>query len=154
MGTSHRLREMPAIPRSAREFLTTGLLGHVVTLNSDGIPHVTLSWAGFEDDELVMAAFHKLEQRKLSNIRRDPRFVASFQADTHEGEGLHPYLVVQGRARISEGGALEVMDRLAEHYIGPGQRYPMRDVPEGVVIHVTVDRIYGQGPWRDEPGSM
>ena len=39
------------------------------------------------------------------------------------------------------------MDRLAEFYIGPGQRYPMRDVPDGVVIHVTIDRVYGQGPW-------
>jgi hypothetical protein len=29
----------------------------------------------------------------------------------------------------------------------------MRDVPEGVLIHVTVERIYGQGPWKEEPGT-
>jgi hypothetical protein len=39
------------------------------------------------------------------------------------------------------------MDRLAEAYIGPGQQFWMRDVPDGVVVRVAVDRIYGQGPW-------
>jgi hypothetical protein len=58
-------------------------------------------------------------------------------------------VVIRGRASITEGGALEVMDRLAEHYIGPGATYPMRDVPPGVVTHVTIDEIYGIGPWRD-----
>jgi hypothetical protein len=23
----------------------------------------------------------------------------------------------------------------------------MRDVPDGVVVHVGVERVYGQGPW-------
>jgi PPOX class probable F420-dependent enzyme len=142
--------DMSPIPASVREFLATGPLAHVATLDPDGTPHVTLSWAGVDDDEIVMATFFFLAQRKLQNLRRDPRVVLSFEAREHTGEGLHPYLVVQGRARITEGGALEVMDRLAEHYLGPGQKYPMRDVPDGVVIHVSLERIYGQGPWRDE----
>jgi PPOX class probable F420-dependent enzyme len=141
---------MATIPASVREFLATGPLAHVVTLNPDGAPHVTLAWAGFNGDEIVMANFFNPTQRKLQNLRRDPRVVLSFQAKEHTGEGLHPYLVIQGRARITEGGALEVMDHLAESYLGPGQKYPMRDVPAGLVIHVTVDRISGQGPWREE----
>jgi PPOX class probable F420-dependent enzyme len=140
---------VPAIPTSARELLATGTLAHVVTLDPDGAPHVTLSWAGFDGDEVVLATFFMLEQKKLQNLRRDPRIALSFQAHEHTGEGLHPYLVIQGRARITEGGALEVMDRLAEAYIGPGARYPLRDAPPGVVIHVTVDRVYGQGPWSE-----
>lgn len=141
---------MTTIPPAVRDFVDSGPLAHVVTLDPDGTPHVTLSWAGFEGDELVMATFYNLEQRKLVNIRRDPRLVVSFQALEYEGEGLYPYVVIQGRARLTEGGALEVMDRLAERYIGPGERFPTRDVPAGVVIHVTVDRIYGQGPWQDQ----
>jgi len=120
----------------------------VVTIDPDGTPHATLSWAGFDGDEIVMATFFYLKQRKLENVRRDPRVTLIFQAKEHSGQGLWPYAVVQGRVdRITEGGALAVMDKLAEHYVGPGQRYPMRDVPEGVVLHVTVERIYGQGPW-------
>jgi hypothetical protein len=60
---------------------------------------------------------------------------------------LWPYAVVQGHAdRITEAGALEVMDQLAEFYIGPGQVYPMREVSDGLVVHVVIDRVYGQGP--------
>jgi len=139
---------MATIPDPVREFLATGPLAHVITIDPDGTPHVTLSWAGLDGDELVMATFFGLDQRKIENLRRDPRMVLLFQANEHSGEGLHPYLVVQGRARMTEGGALDVMDRLAESYIGPGQRFPMREVPPGLVYHVAVERIYGQGPWR------
>ncbi|HEY1330532.1 MAG TPA: PPOX class F420-dependent oxidoreductase [Actinomycetota bacterium] len=142
---------MAAIPDSLRDLLATGPLAHVVTIDPDGTPHVTLAWAGFDGDEIVMATFFYPQQRKLENLRRDARVVLSFQAKEYEGQGLWPYAVVQGRVdRITDGGALEVMDRLSEFYIGPGQRYPMRDAPEGLVIHVSVERVYGQGPWAEE----
>jgi len=136
------------IPESLRKLLATGPLATVITLDPDGTPHTTLAWAGFDGDEIVMATFFYPSQRKLENVRRDPRVVLSFMAKEDMGEVLWPYAVVQGRVdRITDGGALEVMDRLAEFYIGPGQVYPMREVPDGVVLHVTVDRVYGQGPW-------
>ena len=139
---------MTEIPDALRKLLATGPLATVVTIDPDGTPHATLSWAGFDGDEIVMATFFYLKQRKLENVRRDPRVVLSFMAKEDMGEVLWPYAVVQGRVdRITDGGALEVMDRLAEFYIGPGQVYPMREVPDGVVLHVTVDRVYGQGPW-------
>jgi hypothetical protein len=97
---------------------------------------------------VVFATFFNIDQPKLRNLRRDPRVTLSFQAKEHTGEDLHPYLVIRGRASVTEGGALAVMDRLAEAYLGPGQQYPMRDVPPGVVTRVTVDKIYGMGPWR------
>jgi PPOX class probable F420-dependent enzyme len=139
---------MASIPASVREFLATGPLAHLVTLDPDGTPRVTLSWAGLDGDEVVLATFYP-DQPKIRNLRRDPRATLSFQANEHTGEGLHPYLVIRGRAGVTEGGALAVMDRLAEAYLGPGRRYPMRDVPPGAVIRVTVEKLYGMGPWRD-----
>jgi PPOX class probable F420-dependent enzyme len=141
---------MATIPQSVRELLATGPLANVVTIDPDGTPRVTLAWGGVDGDGLVMATLYNVDQPKLRNLRRDPRIVVSFVAKEHTGEGLHPYVVFQGRARISEGGALAVMDHLAQFYIGPGQRFPLRDVPDGVVVHVSVERIYGQGPWREE----
>jgi PPOX class probable F420-dependent enzyme len=139
---------MISVPSSLRELLETGPLVHVTTIDPDGTPHVTLAWAGVDGDEIVMATFFNLGQRKIRNIRRDPRVVLSIQAKQHEGFGLWPYAVVQGRVdRITEGGALAVMDRLAAFYIGPGQQYPLRDAPDGIVLHVAIDRVYGQGPW-------
>lgn len=147
-GWDPRLSRVTTIPESLRQLLATGPLATVITIDPDGKPHATVAWAGFDGDEIVMATFFNLGQRKLANIRRDPRVVLSFQAKEYAGQGLWPYAVVQGRvSRITEGGALSVMDRLSEYYLGAGQRYPMRDVPDGVVVHVAVDRVYGQGPW-------
>jgi PPOX class probable F420-dependent enzyme len=136
---------MVTISSEVREFLATGSLGHLVTLDPDGTPHVTLTWAGLDGDELVFSTFP--DQHKLENMRRDPRVAVSFEATEHSGPKLHPYLVVEGRARLTEGGALAVMDTLAEAYIGPGAKFGWRDAPPGFVIHVTIERIYGVGPW-------
>jgi PPOX class probable F420-dependent enzyme len=138
---------MATIPKGTRELLATGPFAHIVTLNPDGTPHVSLAWAGVDDDGgIVWSSFS--DQRKFDNLRRDPRIVLSFQAHERGDEPLHPYLVIRGRATIEPGGALDVMDRLAEFYIGPGQKFPMRDLPPGLTVHVAVDEVYGQGPWR------
>jgi PPOX class probable F420-dependent enzyme len=137
-----------SIPQSVRDFLATGPLAHVATINPDGRPHVSLAWAGLDGDELVFATF--ADQHKMDNLRREPRVVVSFQAREYDGQGLWPYVVIDGRARVFEGGAPAVMDYLAGFYIGPGAKYPMRDMPEGLTVRVTIDRIYGQGPWREK----
>jgi PPOX class probable F420-dependent enzyme len=133
------------IPQSVRDLLATGPLGHLATLDEDGTPHVTLVWAGFDDDDLVFATFP--DQHKLESIRRDGRVVVSFQAKEHTGPGLHPYAVIEGTGTVDEGGALEWMDHLCQFYIGPGAEFPWRDAPPGYVTRVTVERIYGVGPW-------
>lgn len=140
---------MSRIPDSVREFLATGPFAHVVTLRADGTPHVSLAWAGVDGDQIVWSTFS--DQRKIDHLRRDARIVLSFQAPEFHGQGLYPYLVIEGRvARIDEGGALAVMDSLAEHYIGPGAQFPMRDVQAGLTIHLTPERFYGQGPWKEQ----
>jgi len=139
---------MPTITRGIRDFLATGPLAHLVTLDPDGSPQITLVAAGLDGDDLVFASF--TDQHKLDNIRRDPRVALSFQAKEYAGNGLHPYLVIEGRGRVSDGGALQVMDDLAPYYIGPGATFPMRNLPPGYVTRVTIERIYGVGPWREE----
>ncbi len=139
---------MAEIPQSVRDFLATGPLGHVVTIDPDGTPHVTLAWVGVDGEELVWSTF--FDQHKIECLRRDERIAISFQAHEHSGPGLHPYLVAEGTARIDQGGALEVMDRLAEYYIAPGAKFPVRDFPPGLVVHVAVDRFYGVGPWAGD----
>jgi PPOX class probable F420-dependent enzyme len=137
---------MVEIPQSVRELVATGPLAHVVTLAPDGTPHVSLAWAGFEGDELIFATFFDTDQHKLRNLRRDPRVSLSFEAKEHTGEGLHPYVVIRGRATITGGALSHGSTRGA--YIGPGATFPMRDVPPGVVVHVQIEKIYGQGPWN------
>lgn len=140
---------MSAIPKGAREFLATGPFAHIVTLNPDGSPHVSIAWAGVDEsgEGIVWSSFS--DQHKLDNLRRDPRITLSFEAKEGDGGQLHPYLVISGRARVTPGGALAVMDHLATAYLGAGRQFPMRQVPPGFTIRVDVERVYGVGKWRE-----
>jgi len=90
------------IPDSAKRILESAALAHLVTLDPDGSPQVTCAWAGVEANEIVLATL--FDQRKLRNMRRDPRVTLSFETETVNEIGLTEYLVIQGRARVTEGG--------------------------------------------------
>jgi hypothetical protein len=62
------------------------------------------------------------------------------------------YLVVHGTARVTEGGAPDLLQRLAHTYLGPDVRFPSFDnPPPGVITRVKIDRVGGVGNWkRDE----
>ena len=132
----------------ARAVIQSDALAHVATLDKDGTPYVTLAWVGLDGDEITMATL--ADQRKLRNLRRDPRVVLSFQTDRTNDFGLREYLVVYGRARVTEGGAPELLQHLAHTYLGPEVDFPpMPDPPPGYVTRVSVERLAGVGPWMD-----
>ncbi len=132
---------------AVREALTGGHLAHLVTLNTDGTPQVAIIWIGVEDDEVVSGHLFP-QQQKLRNIRRDPRVALSVETGGRNEMGLDHYLVVHGRARITEGGAPELLQRLAHVYLGPDVAFPpMPDPPPGLIVHVEVERVSGVGPW-------
>jgi PPOX class probable F420-dependent enzyme len=137
---------MAALPDSARELIEAGALAHLVTINRDGSPQVSCVWMGLEGDELV--AGHLMPQQKIRNIERDPRVVVSFEGTRIHPPGLKEYLVVHGRARVTDGGAPELLQRLAYVYLGPDVTFPsMPDPPPGFVSRITVERVGGVGPW-------
>jgi hypothetical protein len=56
--------------------------------------------------------------------------------------------VVHGQARVTEGGAPELLQELATVYLGEGVTFPpVEDPPPGLVLHITPERIGGVGPW-------
>jgi PPOX class probable F420-dependent enzyme len=137
---------MPAIPAGARELLESAALAHLVTLNPDGGPQLSIVWVGLEGDEIVSG--HLPFHRKLRNVQRDPRVSLSLESDSLNSIGLREYLVVHGRGRIEEGGAPELLQRLADVYLGPGVKFPpMDDPPPGYVLRITPERFGGVGPW-------
>jgi PPOX class probable F420-dependent enzyme len=134
------------IPPEARAVLESGRLAHFVTLNQDGSPQVSCVWVGLEGDEIVSG--HLGRWQKVRNIERDPRVSLSVETETVNEVGLLEYLVVHGRARIQEGGAPELLQRLAYTYIGPEVVFPpMPEPPPGFVTRITVERLGGVGPW-------
>jgi len=141
---------MAPLPERVRQLIESGPLAHLVTLNSDGSPQVTVVWIGLEGDEIVSG--HLYEHRKIRNVRRDPTVALSFEAPGANEIGMRHYVVLYGHARVTEGGAPELLQRLAEIYVGPGVTFPpMPDPPPGYVTRISVDRIAGHGPWIDEP---
>lgn len=135
------------IPEAARALLVSDAVAHVVTLNADGSPQVTAAWVGIEGEEIVLATLP--DQRKLRNLRRDPRVALSIPSGTVNDWGLLEYLVVYGTARVTEGGAPEVLQRLAHTYLGPDVMFPpMPDPPPGFVTRITPERFGGVGPWN------
>ncbi|WP_329483427.1 PPOX class F420-dependent oxidoreductase [Kribbella sp. NBC_01484] len=134
------------IPESARGVLESNALGHLVTINADGSPQVSVIWVGLDGDEIIAA--HIPNNQKVKNIRRDGRVVLSIETDRSNEMGLTEYLVITGTARITEGGAVDVLRGLAKTYVGPDAQYrPGEDLPPGYVTHITVDKIGGVGPW-------
>jgi len=57
------------------------------------------------------------------------------------------YLVLHGHARVTQGGAPEILAELARTYLGPDVIFPpMPDPLPGFVARITVDRVSGLGP--------
>jgi len=133
---------------AARAALTAGHLAHLVTINPDGSPQISVVWVGLDGDEIVLA--HLGAGQKIRNLRRDPRVSLSMATGGRNDAGLDYYLIVHGRANVIEGGGPELLQRLAHVYLGPDVKFPAwDDPPPGVVVHIIPEKVGGVGPWTD-----
>jgi PPOX class probable F420-dependent enzyme len=135
-----------ALHPSLAAAIDAGVHGHLVTVNPDGSPQVTGVWLGRDGDEVLVA--HLGDGRKVRNVLRDPRVAISFELPGTSGPGLANYAVLHGAATVTDGGAPELLQQLAGRFLGDGVKFPPMDSPPpGRVIHITVDRVTGNGPW-------
>lgn len=140
---------MLPLPDAAKGLLESDAVAHLTTINADGSAHVTVAWAGLDGEEIIFGTL--FDQRKLHNIRRDPRVVVTIEGSVVRPPGLKEYLVVEGRARVVEGGAPELLQELARVYLGPDVTFPpMSEPPPGYVTRVAAERLRGVGPWIDD----
>src|SRR5277367_3538302 len=124
---------------ATRDAVASGRLVHLVTINQDGSPQVSCVYVGWDGDDIV--AGHLSDYVKLRNIRRDPRVTLSVESDV-AFEGFSPYLVIQGIARVDEGGAVPVLRRITDGAFPP----PGDNWPEGFVTRISPRRLSGTGP--------
>jgi hypothetical protein len=98
-----------------------------------------------DGDDIVIGKLAR--DKKMTNIDRDPRVSLSIEAEGDQ-YGMQNYLVVEGTARVEEGGAPQLLHDLAQRYIGPGTPFPpMPNPPDGFIIHITPVKVRGTGPW-------
>ncbi len=121
--------------------------GHLATLMEDGAPKVEPVWVEREGDLILIATDRGTI--KGQNMERDARVALSV---TNED---NPYEQVLIRGRVIEERAddnLEVLDRIAQRYIGepfPRRKWSRRAV---YVIEASVARYY-QAPLEHRPGT-
>ena len=128
------------LPQSVKTLLLDKAYGHVVTSNGEGKPQVTMVWMDVDGDE---GLFNTAEgRRKAQNLRRDSRIIVSVQ----DRSNLQAYAVFHGKARITETGADEHIDKLAKRFLG-ADKYQFRQPGEKrLIVRISVDRIGGFGP--------
>ena len=133
---------------AARDLIGKGADATLVTLNPDGSPQVSVVWVALQStpdgDELVSA--HLAEHKKVRNIRRDPRVAVTIVSVGASGQGMRPYLSIDGTARIVEGGAPELLKELAQTLSNPDE-FPPEGAPPGFLTRIRIDKIGGIGPW-------
>ena len=116
------------LPQSLKTLLSDKAFGHVVTLNSDGKPQVTMVWMDVDGDEVL---FNTADGRKKpQNLRRDPRIIVSVQSRNDP----QAYAIFHGKAQITEEGADAHIDKLSQKYLGKAQ-YPYRKPGEVRVLY-------------------
>jgi len=137
---------MTALPEEAKALVQSTALGHVVTLNADGSPHLTCVWIGWDEGDIVFAS--ATLTHRIRNLRRDPRVAISVESDRTGRLGLKEYLWVRGSAVVTEGGGLGLLRELATRYIAPDVTFqPSGDPRDGYQVRVRAERIGGVGPW-------
>lgn len=135
------------IPQSVHDLIATGPVSHLTTINPDGSAQVSVVWVGIEDDAFVFG--HIGDKQKLRNIARDPRIALSLLSPTRDTHGLQHYLVAYGTGTLTDGGAADLLQRLAHVYLGPGVEFPpaAARASRGTVLHLKPERLSGNGPW-------
>ncbi len=129
-----------ALPQSVKKILEDKAYGHVVTFHANGKPQISMVWMDVDGDE---ALFNTAEGRlKPQNLGRDPRVIVSVQ-DRNDPQS---YLVLYGKATVTEAGADAQIDKLAKRFLGV-DKYPFRRPGEKRLnVRIKVDRIGGYGP--------
>ena len=135
---SSTIDAMAALTDAQKALVDKRIFATVTTLNRDGSPQSTPVWV---DHDGVNLRFNTARGRlKERNLRRDPRLSVVLVDPDDPYRGV---LTVRGRAQLTEEGADEHIDRLAQKYLGQ-ERYPWRQ-PGDVRVTVTVlaDRVGG-----------
>jgi PPOX class probable F420-dependent enzyme len=113
---------------------------HVATVNPDGSVQVTPVWVELDGAHIVFNSEKK--RAKVRNLERDPRVTVCVS----DSQNPYRYVEVRGRVvEITEVGASEGIDRLAQKYMGK-EKYPFHKPGDvRVVLRIKPERVSSMG---------
>ena len=101
-----------ALPQSVKNLLEDKAYGHVVTINKDGSPQITMIWMDVDGDT---PQFNTAEGRvKPDNIRNNPNVIVTVQSK----DDPQAYAAIYGKATVTTEGADDQIDKLANRFLG------------------------------------
>jgi len=123
-----------------RALLEKKAFGHVITMNRDGSPQVTLVWMDVHNGKPSFNT--NTIRQKGRNLARDQRVMVSVQ----DPDNLAQYALIEGTAQVSEEGALEHINQVARKFTG-GDYANLQPGEVRITVDVDIDRVTGRGPW-------
>jgi PPOX class probable F420-dependent enzyme len=131
---------MGKLGEDQRKFLDENpFVGIATTLREDGSPHSTVVWVDVMNGTVGFnTARGRAKERHLS---RDPR-ASLLMIDPNNA---FKWVAVSGRARLTEDGADQQIDKLAKKYLGKDE-YPWRNPSETrVSVQITPEQVDSAG---------
>jgi PPOX class probable F420-dependent enzyme len=114
--------------------------GTVVTLRKDGSPHSTPVWIDTDGENVIFNT--AIGRAKERHLRNDPRIAVTVLPAEDQQSG---YVSVTGRAELTEEGANDHIDKMAQKYLGQ-EKYPYLQPGERrVVVTVKPDKVDSMG---------
>ena len=107
--------------------------------SSDGL---TFTWSG---KPVVYPGDDNQKEFEWPGGCEDPRVAVTIVKPTPGQQA--PYLAISGTARITEGGAPELLKKLATVMLGSEEHFPPPNSPPGLLTRIRIDKVGGSGPW-------
>ena len=127
------------ISSDIQAYLDERHIATIVTLNSDGSPHVAPVWYEYRDGQVLIIT--GASSVKVRNIQHDPRVSVCIANDTSPAR----YVLVEGSARISTAGVEQATYDMYIRYEGQerGSKSAKASLDNGesVVIFVEPNKI-------------
>lgn len=127
---------MERIPEKYLDLFQKRSFAHLATVMPDGTPQVTPVWVDY-DGEYVLVNTAKGRQ-KARNVERD----AKVALDILDPDNPYRWLAVRGQvAEVTEEGADDHIDKLAQRYKGVA-KYPDRRAGEQrIIVKIAPSRV-------------
>ncbi len=111
----------------------------IATINPDGQPQLSVVWCKTDGDDVLIST--TIGRRKHRNMLRDPRVTIL----VNPADKPYSYVEVRGRVTMVEEGGRELIDELAQQYLGG--RYPGDDGTDNVrvIVRITPEHIVAMG---------
>jgi PPOX class probable F420-dependent enzyme len=122
----------------ARRLLDGKSFATLATLEADGSPQQTVVWVARDGDDVLISTIEG--RRKHQNLARDPR--ASVMINPPENP--YTYVEIRGKVTMTTEGGRELINKLAQKYIGKDYDMDTSDAVR-VVIRITPEKVIDRG---------